>query len=315
MKKLFTLFFALVASVGILRAQYTGDCGWDVDFYLNQSDGVLRIYGSGDMWNWSGFNDESHPWKNSYISNYVERIIIEDGVTNIGNYAFVHFNYVGVLIVNSTTPLPNAENSRLYDKDQVKLFVPAESLQAYQDSAWWNGFGGYYAAGKSLVQFVDWDGTLLQADSVIHGLMAKKPTTNPTRSGYRFTGWDKTDSQLDIVYGPMTVTAQYELGEPTDINISFIGQDDTEIIGNTASIKVPAAPEISGFTFVKWQVVESDLNDKIEIRAIYQSDTPTPSPAVVVPDPANPAIKLIRNGNMYILYDGRTYNEQGIVVQ
>ena len=304
-----------LTSVTTVRAQYTGDCGLDVDYYMSTEDGYLRIYGTGNMYNWSGYNDEAHPWKNSFLNQYVERIIIEDGVTNIGNYAFVHFDNIKVLIVNTTTPLPNAANSQLYNRNNIKLFVPQGAIDTYQAYDWWNGFGGYFEGGKSLVQFVDWDGTVLQEDSVIHGMFARKPSTNPTRSGYRFTGWDKTDSQLDLVYGPMTITAQYELGEPTDINILFVGQDDSEIINNSASIKVPAAPEIDGFTFLKWRVVESDLSDRIEIRAVYESNTPTPAPVVVVPDPANPARKLIREGNVYILRDGRTYNAQGVEVR
>ncbi len=47
-----------------------------------ESDGTLRIYGTGEMYNFSSGNS---PWQNN---TSVKKIIIEDGVESIGNYAF-----------------------------------------------------------------------------------------------------------------------------------------------------------------------------------------------------------------------------------
>lgn len=89
--------------------------------------------------------------------------------------------------------------------------------------------------------------------------------------------------------------------------------NDSEIYAQTLTIKIPAAPLIEGFTFLKWRIVEGDLTDVITIQAIYEADTPTS--AEVYTNPANPAQKLLRNGQVYILQDGKTYTVMGAEVK
>ena len=64
------------------------------------------------------------------------------------------------------------------------------------------------------VTFKDWNGTTLKTQTVAEGSSATAPS-NPTRTGYRFTGWDKT---FNNVTSDLTVTAQYTLenGEPEE---------------------------------------------------------------------------------------------------
>ena len=79
--KLLTLFLALAASVGTLFAQ-SGTCGDNLTW--NLSDGTLTITGTGSMKN---YNSSSYaPWY-SYITS-IKTVIIEDGVTSIGERAF-----------------------------------------------------------------------------------------------------------------------------------------------------------------------------------------------------------------------------------
>ena len=96
-----------------------------------------------------------------------------------------------------------------------------------------------------------------------------------------------------------------------DMTIVFTNSkdNDSEIYSQSLTIKIPAAPLIEGFTFLKWRIVEGDLTDVITIQAIYEADTPTS--AEVYTNPANPAQKLLRNGQVYILQDGKTYSVMG----
>jgi len=48
----------------------------------------------------------------------------------------------------------------------------------------------------------------------------------------------------------------------------------------------------------------------ISCEAVYKADDPTSAPEVVT-NPSNPAQKLIRNGNVYILTDSKTYTVTG----
>ena len=64
--------------VGVLSGT-TGDCTWMLD------DGVLTISGSGEMGDYSNYPAESRtPW----FGKDIKSVVIEDGVKNIGNYAF-----------------------------------------------------------------------------------------------------------------------------------------------------------------------------------------------------------------------------------
>ena len=55
------------------------------------------------------------------------------------------------------------------------------------------------------VTFVDYDNTVLDTQTVLHGKSATAPTS-PTREGYTFAGWDKS---FDNVTSDLTIKAQY----------------------------------------------------------------------------------------------------------
>ena len=58
---------------------------------------------------------------------------------------------------------------------------------------------------KHTVRFEDWDGELIEAQSVEHGEAAVAPA-DPTRDGYTFIGWD---TDFSNVTSDLTVTAEY----------------------------------------------------------------------------------------------------------
>lgn len=161
---------------------------------------------------------------------------------------------------------------------------------------------------KKEVIFKDWDGTIIKVDSVYIGQSATAPA-NPTRTGYNFIGWDNDFSRIteDLV-----VTAQYEMGESTNFTIYFVnGNDESDIFVHNVVLKVPAAPEIEGFTFLGWRPVASFIDSNtIEIEAVYEANELT-STSEVYTNPANPAQKLIRNGNVYILTGEKIYSITG----
>ena len=97
MKKryLFATMLAVLCLVSVLlmpvdaqAATYSGTCGSNVTWSLNTSTGVLTISGTGRMYGYSYFDGIYPPWY-SYRVN-IKKIVIDSGVTNIGNYAFVY---------------------------------------------------------------------------------------------------------------------------------------------------------------------------------------------------------------------------------
>jgi uncharacterized repeat protein (TIGR02543 family) len=164
-----------------------------------------------------------------------------------------------------------------------------------------------YQINRYRVRFFD-DDTLLKTDFVEYQSAAVAPA-NPYHEGYTFIGWDQA---FDSITSDLDVYAQYEMGEDRDMTIVFTNSEDndSEIHSQTITIQVPAAPEIEGFTFLGWQPVATLIKDVITIQAIYEADVQSSAPEVFV-NPSNPAQKLLRNGQVYILQDGQTYTIQG----
>ena len=95
-----------------------------------------------------------------------------------------------------------------------------------------------------------------------------------------------------------------------DYTIYYVDKESQDLYNHVVTLYVPVAPAIEGFTFIGWQTVSSMLSEGITIQAVYQSNIPTNAPAVYT-NPANPAQKLIKNGNVYILTDDKTYTITG----
>ena len=103
------------------------------------------------------------------------------------------------------------------------------------------------------VTFVDYDGTVLSAQSVAHGSAAIEPTA-PEREGYAFIGWDKDFSN---VTEDMTVTAQYSANSYS-ITYTINGEEytaQTYEFGAVVSAPEYTVPE--GHTFSGWNIPET----------------------------------------------------------
>ena len=95
-----------------------------------------------------------------------------------------------------------------------------------------------------------------------------------------------------------------------DYTINYVDKDSQALYNHVVTLYVPVAPTITGFTFVGWQTVSTMLTDGITLQAVYQADAPSSAPAAYT-NPANPAQKLIKNGNVYILTDDKIYTITG----
>ena len=92
---------------------HTGSCGPNVTYSLDTETRVLTISGTGAM---KDYSKSGAPWY-SRNNSYIERVVIEDGVTTIGDYSFEWcYRLSSVSIPNSVTSIGEHafENCTLY---------------------------------------------------------------------------------------------------------------------------------------------------------------------------------------------------------
>ena len=87
------VLLAMFTSVGAW-ADDSGSCGTDVTYTFEEITKTLTISGTGDM---DDFDDENeYPWS-SYMDD-IETLVVEDGVTSIGEYAFYDSNHLETIV-------------------------------------------------------------------------------------------------------------------------------------------------------------------------------------------------------------------------
>ena len=120
------LFFSISSNAKIIAS---GTCGknvaksvkWELD-----DDGVLTISGEGPM---KDFDKSKAPWLKHH--SLIEEVVIEDGVTSIGSYAFAEVNKV------TMSRIDIIDNTSLYC-DELESVVIGKSVVSIGDRAFYD---------------------------------------------------------------------------------------------------------------------------------------------------------------------------------
>lgn len=222
------------------------------------------------------FGGSETKWKSMNPSNMVDSIT--GYYTTTGTYT-VHYNYGSVHNVSfvdydgtvlKLQQVPHGEAATPPD-DPVR--------EGYTFNGWSKTFDNvtddmtimaYYTAKTYLVTFLNWNGTTLKTQTVRHGEGATAPS-NPTRTGYIFTGWDKTFSNITET---LTVTAQFEAAIYT---VTFKDWDGTilktETVGYGGSVIAPANPTRENYVFAGWSANFSNVTANLTVVAQYDRES------------------------------------------
>ncbi len=117
----------IMLSVGCIpshAADTSGTCGTNVSWNLSAS-GVLTISGTGTMddYMWSA------PWYHYELRDSVKTVVIESGITHVGNYAFSQLNsLVNVTIADSVTSMGDNVFSNSKSLKSIKMPSKLKSL-------------------------------------------------------------------------------------------------------------------------------------------------------------------------------------------
>ena len=109
----------------------SGTCGENATWSL--ANGVLTISGTGDMANYSDTGDNTAPW--TEYREDITTVIIEDGVTGIGDYSFGDcYDLTSVTIGNSVTSIGDYVFGYCYDLTNVTIGSGVTSIGDYMFS-------------------------------------------------------------------------------------------------------------------------------------------------------------------------------------
>ena len=120
------------------------------------------------------------------------------------------------------------------------------------------------------VDFVDYNGDLISAQTVIENASAIEPA-DPLRTGYNFTGWSES---YNNVTSNLIIVAEYE---KKTYSVSFYEQDGETLI-ETVSVKYqesavsPTAPLITGYTFSNWSEDITCVEENMTVTAVYTAN-------------------------------------------
>lgn len=123
-----------------------------------------------------------------------------------------------------------------------------------------------YTITRCTVTFRDHDGTVLKTQTVNYGSSATAPS-NPSRTGYTFTGWDKAFASIT---SDLTVTAKYTINTYT---VTFKDHDGTVLKTQTVeygkSATAPSNPSRTGYTFTGWSGSYTNVTQSSTVIAQY----------------------------------------------
>ena len=85
MKKFFTLLCVAFCATSLFANVVTGTCGDNLQWSYDTDTKALTITGSGDMWNYSQWENTT-PW--AQVAGEITSVSLPDGVTSIGSWAF-----------------------------------------------------------------------------------------------------------------------------------------------------------------------------------------------------------------------------------
>lgn len=217
MKKLVAMLLMLVLCMGLAvtasadQTGTTGACTWSFD----EATGTLTISGSGAMADYSSSNNP--PWAS--FKDSIQTIVINEGVTTIGNRAFPEYPALTEVFISGSVKAIG--NNAFYSCSNLKtveywgITAPTASSNAFGNTSLWfvkvpdnysdRLFGGKMAR-KSLGS-IDSNatynisisaspaagGTVTGTGTYHAGQVAITAAANP---GYRFVEWRESDSQI-----------------------------------------------------------------------------------------------------------------------
>ena len=157
------------------------------------------------------------------------------------------------------------------------------------------------------VRFYNWDGELIESQNVAYGQDAVAPEVESI-TGYNFIGWD---ADFTKVIRDLKVYAVYQVKTYT---VRFYGWNDellsTQTVNYGDAAVAPKDPTHEGYTFIGWDAEFDNVTKNLEIYAQWKKNEQGLEDQITN-DQSPITDKIIRDGVLYIIRDGKLYTAQG----
>ena len=150
-----------------------GTCGTNLTWVL-ECDSTLRISGTGDMTN---FGNSSQPWKN--ISHLIKHVVIEEGVTSIGNNAFYQMD---IVTVTNPSTLKTIGLTAFYRCHQLERINFPNGMTSIGNSV--TGHGPFYECTSLKAIYIPASLTFINSDTFLRCYSLTSIVVDPANPKY-----------------------------------------------------------------------------------------------------------------------------------
>ncbi len=152
---------------------YSGTCGTNLTWVL-ECDSTLRISGTGAMTNYGYANQ---PWYS--IANLIKHVVIEEGVTSIGNNAFYGMN---IVTVTNPSTLKTIGSTSFYRCHQLESINFPNGMTSIGNSV--TGHGPFYECTSLKAIYIPASLTFINSDTFLRCYSLTSIVVDPANPKY-----------------------------------------------------------------------------------------------------------------------------------
>lgn len=282
----------------IFENYYDGKCGDDLHWQYNNATTTLTISGTGDMY---ADSSSTMPWYR--LRDSITSVIIEEGVTSLGDYAFNGCCNLQLITCYAINPPTVAETTFEGVSQNIKTYVLAPALGEYQSAIGWKNLN------------------VLPISSIQTPITKDEVLVTPSANNVTFT-WPANEAAdsytLEIYKDRMAFYTLRFNAHGQLIGLTFAH-------GRNGVRTLPAATQtingwqftVEGFDLASKYAYTIDVQDAgKQIIKSYKGEFVTDGYSTLKDiHSSQPVSKFIRDGQLYIQCDGKTYTTQGTRIE
>ena len=260
-----------------------------------------------------------------YNCSSLATITIPNSVMTIGGAAFSYCSSLASLLLMAETP-PTIDRSAFDEvPTDISIYIPCGTKDAYLSADTWNSFTNYIEhTGYTLI-------VVPQDDTIGTARITQEATCSNNESvieaianeGYKFVQWSdgNTDNprtvvvEKDTTYTAVFSPNQYTIAAICDPQQGVVTGAGTYDYSTQVTLTATAN---SGYKFMQWSngIVDNPyrfiITEDISIKALFISSATKVEN--ITTDGTTPQ-KIVRDGQVYILRNGKTYTTTGVEVK